>query len=67
MTPEEMCKAVAETKLEDILMDNLQPGQYTTITCRSIRIGSYKVVPKDRVLISSEGIKFIVPSFQNGN
>lgn len=66
MSVEEMCKAVGETKLNDILMDNLQPGQYTTITCRSIRIGSYKTMPTDRVLISTEGIKFVVPSFSNG-
>jgi len=31
------------------------------MTCRSVRIGSYKVAPTDRVLFSSEGVMIEVP------
>jgi hypothetical protein len=36
-------------------------GSYFAVTCRSARIGSYKVAPTDRVLFSSEGIMIEVP------
>lgn len=53
-------------RLNENLMENLQPGQYTTVQCRTIRLGSYKVQPKERALLSSEGVKVVVPSFKNG-
>ena len=36
-------------------------GSFFAVTCRSARIGSYKVAPTDRVLFSSEGIMIEVP------
>lgn len=57
---------IADVRLNENLMENLQPGQYTTVQCRTIRLGSYKVQPKERALLSSEGVKVVVPSFKNG-
>ncbi|KAL1131399.1 hypothetical protein AAG570_011016, partial [Ranatra chinensis] len=36
------------------------------LQCRTVRIGSYKVVPIDKVLLSEYGIKIQVPSIQGG-
>jgi len=50
----------------DGIMDGSIPGSYTLVQCRTVRIGSYKVVPKDRVLISSVGIRIAVPAIEDG-
>ncbi|XP_066937467.1 sentrin-specific protease 6-like isoform X5 [Macrobrachium rosenbergii] len=44
------------------ITDGTLKGPYTSIHCRSIRIGSYKVMPRDRMLIMPQGIKIKVPS-----
>ena len=36
-------------------------GTFIAVRCRSTRIGSYRVVPSDRVLFSSEGIMIEIP------
>ena len=36
-------------------------GTFFAVRCRSTRIGSYRVVPTDRVLFSSEGIMIEIP------
>ncbi|PSN57920.1 hypothetical protein C0J52_00233 [Blattella germanica] len=41
------------------------PGMFTLLQCRTVRIGSYKVVPKDRVLLSSIGIRISVPAIED--
>ena len=36
-------------------------GFFTTIACRTIRIGSYKVIPTERVLLAPQGIRITIP------
>ena len=48
------------------LMDGSIPGCFTMIQCRTVRIGSYKVVPKDRVILSSIGVRISVPAMEDG-
>jgi sentrin-specific protease 7 len=50
----------------DGIIDGSIPGSYTLVQCRTVRIGSYKVVPKDRVLLSSVGIRIAVPAIEDG-
>jgi sentrin-specific protease 7 len=50
----------------DGIVDGSIPGSYTLVQCRTVRIGSYKVVPKDRVLLSSVGIRIAVPAIEDG-
>ncbi|XP_021936900.1 uncharacterized protein LOC110838211 isoform X2 [Zootermopsis nevadensis] len=49
----------------DGILDGTIPGSYTLLQCRTVRIGSYKVVPKDRVLLSSVGIRIAVPAIED--
>lgn len=48
------------------LNDGTLKGQYTSLQCRSLRIGSYKVMPKERVLIVPQGIRIEVPPIADG-
>jgi hypothetical protein len=50
----------------DGILDGSIPGSFTLLQCRTVRIGSYKVVPKDRVLLSSVGIRIAVPAIEDG-
>jgi sentrin-specific protease 7 len=50
----------------DGILDGSVPGCFTLLQCRTVRLGSYKVVPKDRVLISSVGIRIAVPAIEDG-
>ena len=43
----------------------MQPP-YTSLSCKMVRIGSYKYIPRDRVLISQNEIKFSVPLLEDG-
>ncbi|XP_047986051.1 LOW QUALITY PROTEIN: uncharacterized protein LOC125226181 [Leguminivora glycinivorella] len=36
-----------------------------SLTCRTIRIGSYKYTPKEKVTISSKGVKIVAPSLKD--
>jgi hypothetical protein len=50
----------------DGILDGSIPGSFTLLQCRTVRIGSYKVIPKDRVLLSSIGIRIAVPAIEDG-
>lgn len=52
-----------EYDLDDLLNDSSE--EYTLLQCRTVRIGSYKVVPRDQVIISHHGIKISVPAIDN--
>lgn len=43
----------------------MQPP-YTSLSCKMVRIGSYKYIPRDRVLISQNGVRFGVPLLEDG-
>ncbi|CAG5040142.1 unnamed protein product [Parnassius apollo] len=49
---------------EEINPSALQ-GIVTSLNCRTIRIGSYRYTPKEKVYISSKGIKIVAPSLKN--
>ncbi|XP_066991207.2 uncharacterized protein [Anabrus simplex] len=53
-----------ELDLEAII-DGTMQGQYTLLQCRTVRIGSYKVVPRERVILSNIGVKLSVPSIED--
>ncbi|KAL4706533.1 hypothetical protein ACJJTC_015731 [Scirpophaga incertulas] len=40
-------------------------GVVTALNCRTIRIGSYRYSPKEKVIISNKGIKIVAPSLKN--
>ncbi|KAL1452799.1 hypothetical protein WDU94_006994 [Cyamophila willieti] len=47
---------------DDNVLDTLsEDGRYTHLLCRTIRIGSMKVFPREKVFISRHGIKLVVP------
>nr|XP_032510951.1 uncharacterized protein LOC116765553 isoform X5 [Danaus plexippus plexippus] len=48
------------------IFHNLQ-GIEAFLNCRTIRIGSYRYSPKEKVHISSKGIKIVAPSLKNEN
>ncbi|XP_012346759.1 uncharacterized protein LOC100866704 isoform X3 [Apis florea] len=49
---------------EDI-KDNTMQSPHTSLLCRTVRIGSYKYIPRDRVLISQNGVRFGVPLLED--
>nr|XP_031839540.1 uncharacterized protein LOC116430050 isoform X2 [Nomia melanderi] len=49
---------------EDI-KDNSVPSPHTSLVCRTVRIGSYKYIPRERVLISQNGVRFGVPLLED--
>ncbi|CAL4077566.1 unnamed protein product [Meganyctiphanes norvegica] len=42
-------------------------GPYTSLSCRSLRIGSYKVMPTERVIFVQEGIRIKMPPIIEGD
>ena len=36
-------------------------GSFTSMSCRSIRFGSYKTIPKERTLFAPQGIRISFP------
>lgn len=46
--------------------DNTMQSPHTSLLCRTVRIGSYKYIPRDRVLISQNGVRFGVPLLEDG-
>lgn len=47
--------------------DNFDQCPHTSLLCRTVRIGSYKYVPQERVVISQNGVRFGVPLLEDGN
>ena len=47
------------SNLKDLINGNSSP-QFTTLTCRSIRVGSYKILTKERVFFTEKAIYFKV-------
>jgi hypothetical protein len=41
------------------------PGFYNHVQCQTVRIRSYKVVPKDHILLSSVGIQIAAPATED--
>lgn len=38
----------------------------TALECRTVRIGSYKYIPREKVVISHTGVRFSVPLLEDG-
>ncbi|XP_076176267.1 uncharacterized protein LOC143151224 isoform X2 [Ptiloglossa arizonensis] len=50
---------------EYIIKDNFDQCPHTSLLCRTVRIGSYKYVPQERVVISQNGVRFGVPLLED--
>ncbi|XP_057321904.1 uncharacterized protein LOC130665499 [Microplitis mediator] len=52
------------------LMDednNLQNKIETSFVCRTVRIGSYKYVPREKIILNKHGLKLVVPLLEDQN
>jgi len=49
------------------IIDGSHPGQWCQLSCRSIRIGNYKVLPKEKITITAAGVLIKVPAIINTN
>jgi len=49
------------------IIDGSQSSSWCSLSCRSIRIGNYKVLPKEKITITEKGIQIIVPGIMNPN
>ena len=47
------------------IFDGSVPGSWCSLTCRSIRIGNYKVLPKEKITITEKGVQIKVPDILN--
>jgi len=47
--------------VEERITDGSVAGPWCSLPCRSIRIGNYKVLPKDKLTVTARGIQFKVP------
>ncbi|XP_025163785.1 uncharacterized protein LOC105182689 isoform X2 [Harpegnathos saltator] len=45
---------------------NNEPLPPTALQCRTVRIGSYKYIPREKVVISQNGVRFGVPLLEDG-
>ncbi|KAK2579020.1 hypothetical protein KPH14_002814 [Odynerus spinipes] len=54
------------TKCEDQnFTDSSTQNVHTALLCRTVRIGSYKYVPREKVIISQSGVRFGVPLLED--
>lgn len=58
----------AATAPTAMVVDNVANlGQNTRLTCRTVRIGSYKYVPQEDIVISGSGMSLSVPLLEDGS
>jgi len=50
---------------DENIFDGSAPGNWCNLACRSVRVGSYKVLPKDRISITEKGVQIKVPAIMN--
>ena len=50
---------------DDMILDGSMPGQWCSLACRSVRVGSYKVLPKDKINVTKSGVQIKVPAILN--
>lgn len=46
--------------------DGLNQQPLTSLGCRTVRIGSYKFVPQEQIVISPSGVRIAVPLLEDG-
>ncbi|XP_076676841.1 uncharacterized protein LOC143373447 isoform X2 [Andrena cerasifolii] len=49
------------------MKDNSIQSPHTSVLCRTVRIGSYKYFPRERVVISQTGVRLSVPLLEDDN
>ncbi|XP_066993210.2 uncharacterized protein [Anabrus simplex] len=47
------------------LVDGSLTGYFTLVSCNSVRIGSYKVIPEEKVILSTVGIWICIPTIRD--
>ncbi|XP_043497008.1 uncharacterized protein LOC122520800 isoform X2 [Polistes fuscatus] len=66
LSSNEECTEGGSLKSEDLNFTNSSTQNlHTAILCRTVRIGSYKYVPPEKVLITSNGIRFGIPLLED--
>ncbi|XP_043519425.1 uncharacterized protein LOC122533609 isoform X2 [Frieseomelitta varia] len=66
ITNNSVCNASSDYAMEtEDIKDNSLQSPHTSLLCRTVRIGSYKFVPRERVVISQSGIRFGVPLLED--
>ncbi|XP_051174583.1 uncharacterized protein LOC127290193 [Leptopilina boulardi] len=58
----EQNNGVNGTEAQEQFPDFLIKAQHTTLSCRTVRIGSYKYFPPEKIIISQYGVRLSVPS-----
>jgi len=54
-----------DSRFDDDITSGCPPSQCFLLPCRSVRVGNYKVLPKDRISLSPKGIQIKVPGIFN--
>lgn len=54
-----------ENETQEEFPDFLIKSQHTTLSCRTVRIGSYKYLPPEKIIISQHGVGLSVPFLGN--
>lgn len=57
----------ARDKEVDTMLEATTGDGFTNLVCRTVRIGSYKIKPRDGVTLSKYGLKIVVPPLNNSN
>lgn len=47
------------------MVDGSILAPHTSLTCRTVRIGSYKYIPQEKVIISQSGVRLGVPLLED--
>lgn len=50
---------------QDSIREEVAQNAVASLSCRTIRIGSYRYTPKEKVYLSAKGIKIVAPSVQD--
>jgi len=50
---------------DENIFDGSLSSNTCTLACRSVRVGSYKVLPKDKIVITEKGVQIKVPAIMN--
>ena len=56
----------SDTVTDDYIMNEETRGQFFGLQCRSIRVGSYKSMPKEKSFFTQKGIHLRVPDIWEG-
>ena len=50
---------------DESITDGSIEGQFCSFVCRSVRIGSYKAMPREKVVLTNKGLQIKTPAIIN--